>query len=589
MSVSFGSLSSVGGKSVLTGSATGIDTEGLIKALTEAKRLPATKKEDEIKVNNKQIEALSELKTILSKLKDSANSLRNPPGVGTASQNIFQKRTSFLSSSSAVAATTYMGASASAGAALGKHTITITNPATSESRKSVNAFTDRTSSITDAAGTNNANKFSAGTFQVNGANVTINEGYSLNDIVSAFNAVTGTSNVTASVLQVASNDFRLVLTNNTTGAANGITITDPDSVVSPTITFNSISTAANASLVVDGETVSRSTNTISDVIEGVTLNLYQGTPMGTTLTLDVDKDSQSIATGISDFVNAYNDFRVFTAKQQERDEKGLLKDTAVLNQSTSMRSAIDSAASELNRVVNGITGGNPNKLSDIGITFDDALEDTEKKIPATKNIMVLDAAKLTTALESNFNGVRKVFEMAFAASTSQIGIYNRTNALSATSFTVDVNTARSAGDEVRITSIDGATQDPAVNMDYSYDGYNALFSGKAGTALEGLSMLYSGGATSSFTVNVTQGIGDRLYNVLDSLLASDTGSIDAEIQGLEDSNTKLETDVALIDEQVTSYREDLLQKFSALEAAVASSNRLIDLLTAQTNVQNSNN
>jgi flagellar capping protein FliD len=59
-----------------------------------------------------------------------------------------------------------------------------------------------------------------------------------------------------------------------------------------------------------------------------------------------------------------------------------------------------------------------------------------------------------------------------------------------------------------------------------------------------------------------------------------------EIKGLQETNLDLEESVTRIDDQILTYRDQLLEKFSALEAAISTANQLLLLLDAQSNAQN---
>ncbi len=63
--------------------------------------------------------------------------------------------------------------------------------------------------------------------------------------------------------------------------------------------------AQDASFVVNGLTASRSTNTVSDLISGVTLNLLKSTGGGT-VSLTVAKNTQDIVNNVNSFIGAYN-------------------------------------------------------------------------------------------------------------------------------------------------------------------------------------------------------------------------------------------------------------------------------------------
>lgn len=74
-----------------------------------------------------------------------------------------------------------------------------------------------------------------------------------------------------------------------------------------------------------GEWISRSSNTISDVISGVTLHLHDTGTVQVSLTRDVE----SLKTRVDDFINAYNDVKTFlvenTAYSEDEEEAGLLQ------------------------------------------------------------------------------------------------------------------------------------------------------------------------------------------------------------------------------------------------------------------------
>jgi flagellar hook-associated protein 2 len=122
-------------------------------------------------------------------------------------------------------------------------------------------------------------------------------------------------------------------------------------------------------------------------------------------------------------------------------------------------------------------------------------------------------------------------------------------------------------------------------MDYA-DG---LLSGKTGTDLEGLTIIYTGDDTANITVTATQGIADRLYNVLDTYLTDITGLVDLTIDKYADLNTRAEDEIERLDEFMTSEREYLIGRFSQLEATVAKFNSVLDYFTALQSAQQANN
>ncbi|MEW6447587.1 MAG: flagellar filament capping protein FliD [Bacillota bacterium] len=146
----------------------------------------------------------------------------------------------------------------------------------------------------------------SGTFTVEGVAVTVATTDSLNSIRDKINAAN--AGVTATVI-----DNRLVITSNTTGAGSTIDfVDDPVTGVLKSLGIldagdaikNQLAAAQDALFTVNNLDVTRSTNTISDVISGVTLTL-KGTST-TAVTLEVKNDTQTAVGKIKAFVDSYN-------------------------------------------------------------------------------------------------------------------------------------------------------------------------------------------------------------------------------------------------------------------------------------------
>lgn len=579
MTIDLGAFGITGQKNVVTGLASNLDTQALVESLVAARQVPVTALEDKVTSNTSKLSAYAEMRSLLDQFKSAADALRNPPGFNTAGTNAFQSRQAFLTTNTTVAGSNYLGVSAGAGSLVGKHDITITNLAEAKTELS-GTFTSETADVTEAASGTTAGMFSAGTFQINGTNVTIDDDFSLVDIRGAINGVSGTTGVSASIIKIADNDFRLQLQSNKTGLTNAYTITDTTGVLTEA-SFTQTQAAEDASITFNGQTITRSENTISDIVVGdsLTLSLFEETPVGTTVTAEIDEDTTAVKNAITTFVGAYNDFMIFAARQQERDENGNFKETAVLAQETPMRTAIDSIAAELSRVVSGVVGSTKTQLSDAGITFQDFPGDDET--PAVSNTLTLDASVLDTALAADFEGVRKIFEFDFISDSSRFVAFSRNNQLNTTAFSIDLDASRAVGDQVRITYNDG-TGNVTINADYTSTSVgNGTITGKAGTVLEGLTILYAGGDdTDTASVTVSQGIGDRVYNLLDDYL-EDGGLLKVTETALQDENTDNNEEITDLNAKIETYRNRLLAEFAEVERAIAVANSTLQFLEAQ--------
>lgn len=102
---------------------------------------------------------------------------------------------------------------------------------------------------------------------------------------------------------------RIVLT-GPSGAANAFSVAITDDATAGVVTDlnfgTTLQTPADASLEVDGLSVTRPSNTVADVIDGVTLNLTSQTAAGETAQVEVSRDATAIKDNVMALVEAYN-------------------------------------------------------------------------------------------------------------------------------------------------------------------------------------------------------------------------------------------------------------------------------------------
>ena len=214
---------------------------------------------------------------------------------------------------------------------------------------------------------------------------------------------------------------RLVLTNSTTGAASSmkISVGNDSGGLSGLLSHDPVATAGDpagsagqhlsetmaaqdAMLTIDGLPVRKSSNTISDVISGVTLNLSK-TNVGTPTTVTVARDNASVVTAVNKFVTAYNAINKTFKDASAYD--ATTKSAAILNGDSSIRGA----QAQLRAVMSApIAGGYGefSRLSEVGVSFQ------------KDGTLAVDSAKLDKALESNFNDVAGLFAAAGKATDS---------------------------------------------------------------------------------------------------------------------------------------------------------------------------
>jgi flagellar hook-associated protein 2 len=415
------------------------------------------------------------------------------------------------------------------------------------------------------------------TFGAFSADITVGADDSLTDLRNAINGQSTVTGVSAIILQAGEGDFRLSLSSDATGLESAFTLDGADPVFGASA-FETVQDVEDSLITVDGLNITRASNSVSDALEDVTITLFQETDPGVIINADIDKDVNAVVNQVLEFVAQYNELRIFISEQSQRDEDGQLLETAVLGSNSTVTALQRQLSGQLNAVVGGLGSGSLSTLAELGITFTDLEADVSTETSFTRNVLTVDQTKLQAAVQANFEEVRNVFEFRFSSDADdRLAVSARTNALSINEFELDIDDSR-LGDEVRVTF--GAT---TVNADFETSGTGYVITGRDGTAIEGLQFIYTGDGTDVINVSVTQGIGDRLFNLAQSATEEDTGTIATAVDGLSESDDRLQNDIDRLNAQLETFRLRLFDRFNAVESALASVNSTLQLLEAQDN------
>jgi flagellar hook-associated protein 2 len=237
-------------------------------------------------------------------------------------------------------------------------------------------------------------------------------GKTLADIAEAINQ--GIPGLTASVISTDTGYYLNVARSSTgysTTAEEALTV-----VSDPGLGLTLQQSAQNASLTVDGLPVSRQSNTISDVISGVTLNLTGNSGVSHSVTFAADSTGTEEA--LSTFVDAYNALAATLSSQLVTDptqEYG----ASLLSHTTT--STIENAMqSMLSQIV--VSTGSVRTLADLGIEIQ------------RDGTLYLNPLALTSAVQSSPSAVNAIFSNATTgiAATVKTLVDRQTNAVSGT-------------------------------------------------------------------------------------------------------------------------------------------------------------
>lgn len=262
------------------GVGSGIDIEGILSQLNEVERQPIVALESRKEALNFELSAYGTAKSALNEFQTAAKALGSNTGFG-----------GFIASSSDEEVFT---ATASNGNTAERHEVEVLSLATNH-RLSSGAYASE-----DAAIEQGTLSFSSGdnSFDVviDGSNGTL---LGMRD---AINDTIENTTVSASIINV-DGGSRLVLTAKKSGTDGMINLSRQGALPLDTATnFSEITEALDASLVVHGFPVTSSSNSVSDVIDGVTLELV-GTGKAI---VDSQRDMTSLKESLDEFVSKYN-------------------------------------------------------------------------------------------------------------------------------------------------------------------------------------------------------------------------------------------------------------------------------------------
>ncbi len=258
-------------------SLSGFDVQALVNQVLFVEKAPVRLLEGQQLQLDDQSSALSGINSERLGLKDAVNALNDPFG-------------KFNSKLAASADTSVLTVTADATATAATHTVTVSALATTSSFSSNQLADGTTTFATGSIG-----------LQVGaGAPVTITVDSSNNTLDGLAAEINNQDlGATATVITDA-NGARLSLVSNTTGQPDDLTISNNTTG----LTLTEDVTGTNASLTVDGVSISSTSNTVSGAIPGVTLNLTGAS--GTDVTVTVQSDTAQAREAIDEFVASYN-------------------------------------------------------------------------------------------------------------------------------------------------------------------------------------------------------------------------------------------------------------------------------------------
>jgi flagellar hook-associated protein 2 len=357
------------------GAGSGIDTQKLAKDLMEATREPRKAVIDEkITKSEARISGYSVIQFSLGELKTAFSGLND--------------LSDFASLQTSNTQASAVGVVASPTAAAGSYQVDVTQVAKAQ-RTASNGFAERSTALNGNAAFTLALAINGGTSQ----NISVTTDTPAGVVAAINGAKLG---VTAQLIQTSGTTPWKIVVTGEEGAEKKFSLSSTSAVAlgfDVQLPANQVQTAQNAILSVNGLTVERATNSVSDVVDGVTFNLAMVTTGAARI--DLTRDTSGITSKIDNLVTAYKNFednlKILGDRTSEVEEFGgaLAGDSLLQNIRAQVRGMLTATSS-----TPGTTVKAPR---DVGLTFD------------RNGVLQFDKDKLAAQLQSNFDEVAQMF------------------------------------------------------------------------------------------------------------------------------------------------------------------------------------
>jgi len=471
--------------------------------------------------------------------------------------------------------------------------------------------------------------------------------------------------VSASIINTG-NGYRLVMSSDETGSANEINMSTDAAGGSDLANFlagaEETTAAQDAVLTVNGISVTKGSNTIDDVVDGVTFDI---TGEGKS-TVEVAQDTKAVADRVQEFVDKFNAVQdtisqLTSYNVDEQQGSILTGDSTVRNVENQLRRTIS-------EIVPGLENANVRSLADVGISTDwDSgklnfnSQKFQQQLVENPDDMTALFAEQGRATDSQIEFVRSgsntqpgdysinVDQMATrgslaydlsAAGTMTVeagneftfkvdGETNATISLEAKDYTADQlqvalqdqlsnNSAlNSAGRSIQV-GLDAAgnlsftssrygsesnvsltassglaelttkTGDAGLDIQGTINGQQAtgdgqvLYLGNDATGdAAGLQVRVTGGEVGDRgSVKFIEGVSEKMVGTITDILGAN-GALDSRTSSLNRDLERFQEDRAQLERRIESYRERMVNQFSAADSMVSQFNQTQEYLTQQ--------
>jgi flagellar hook-associated protein 2 len=536
---------------------TNLPTDALISAILTQESQPMLRMEAKETANNAKTAALTTLKTDLTSLNLTMSSLV---------QSGFQNRTvtsSDTSTSPSVTAT-------ATGAATGVYDLTVKKLAT-RARMTLPPAPAVPSVPPVPLGVPPAASIGAGTYTIkdmDGTSVDLTVGAAqgndslvgLRDAINSAKDSSGNAlNVNATIIQTGTDGTsQLVLSANNTGLGkNGaatFSLTGPatNTLGLGTTATDAQTAATNAQFTLNGVNLERTSNAVTDAVDGVTFNL-QAEDAGKTTSLTVGVDKAAVTTAMQAVVTKYNAFYSdYKAGTSPTTDASGVATNGVFQNDSAIRGMIDQVHQAIMGAPTGLSAtADFNGAASVGLKTN------------RDGTLSLDTTAFSAALDKNANGVANVFNNSGTSTSPLLSFLGATGATTTKPITFSLGQADAQGVVIGTFTSTDANNASVTNQIQSSTGY---FYGATGSPFEGLTVKASAGATG--TLQVSKGVAQNTSDLIQSLTSLTAGNLGSILQNITTENSNLTTQISSQQERLDRRKVNLQNLYANLETTI---------------------
>lgn len=546
------------GKVKMQGNVMGVDVQETVDALTEAMKVETKIPQARVEDFDKKMVALSSLESKVKGLYSAAANLRGQKE-GSQPAGVFAKFMYLIPNTAAE-----NDVSVDIGDLATEQTFEfrVTQLAKKDSVSSATGIVDHK---TDLGWTGNVT-IGDYTFTV--------DGKSAEAIRNEINLHQSDTKATAQLIQ-SEDGYHFLL--SSTKEASPIIITN--NIVGAGTQFPSSSTKTvsdlSAKCIYNGLEITSESNTIK-TIPNLTLTLKNVS--SDNFNVSILHDRASTAQTIFDFVDSYNALQdeISLNMRMNEDGTGRAKDAVLFGDRILNTLNLQTGLTVANGV-SGIGAGLPKTLGDLGISMGgfDTRSGAGTKVPS--NHLAINTQALYEAINTNYEGVKKVFAFDSELSDPSFKVVKHPKSwpdeLAQNSTTIRI--ARDNSGVLSVTfSRDGEGGGSVHTGTINEYSAGATIIGPKGTPFEDLRLiatdthLIPNGGDKQTTLKASQGLGDKLLDVISHITHDKTGDFATERAAIKDNKAKIQQKIVQIEKKIESKRDQLLASFQRMQELV---------------------